>query len=96
MQWRTSSSSALKWASMAVDAAAFFWSTRACTNRDTVIATVAIAIAYIGFPTVLKRCSANIGRDMQAESGERYARIVALAAVAGLVCVLVSGGITEL
>jgi len=96
MQWRTSSSTALKWASMGVDAAAFFWSTRACTNRDTVIATVVIALAYIGFPAVLKRFPAGTGHDMHAESSERYARIVAVAAVVGLVCVLVSGGITEL
>src|ERR1700731_3515312 len=40
VQWRRSNGSALKWTSMGVDAAAFFWSTRACTDRDTMIMTV--------------------------------------------------------
>jgi len=102
LQWRAPNGPTLKWASMGVDAAAFFWSTRACTNRDTLIATVVIAFAYIGFPAVVKRFGADARRDVYigsseaALSGAFYTRIVAAAAVAGLVCVLVSGGITEL
>lgn len=102
MQWRASNGPTLKWASMCVDAAAFFWSMRACTNRDTTVATIVIGLVYVGFPAVLKRFSADAANGIRTlggesyESGERYARIVVVTAVVGLICVLISGGITEL
>lgn len=96
MASRTSAAPRLKWASMGVDIAAFLWSTRACTDRDTMIVTALMAVVYLGFPIALKRFS---GEAQYAEGDDDFrtpTRIVAAAAAVGLVCVLVSGAITEL
>ncbi|MGI4860690.1 MAG: hypothetical protein ACRYHA_27925 [Janthinobacterium lividum] len=86
----------MKWASIGVDAAAFLWSTRACVDHDSLIVTALMGIAYLGFPVILKcfpERALHAGGD---EAPRRYARIMATAAAIGLVCVLVSGAITEL
>ena len=91
----TSSASSLKWASIAVDAMAFLWSTRACTDRDTMIVTVVMGIAYLGFPKVLKRLTGTPASSVAYPDDAAVARIVAVAAGLGLICVLISGAITE-
>lgn len=96
MSSRTSAVARLKWASMGVDAAAFLWSTRACTDRDTMIVTVLMAVAYLGFPLALKRVSGGAKHADGDDDARIHTRIVAAAAAVGLACVLVSGAITEL
>ncbi len=95
VQATTPTAGRLKWASFGIDATAFLWSTRACTDRDTMIVTVAMGIAYLGFPRVLKRVIGEPTLWQGDGSDSPLTRIVVIAAGVGLVCVVISGAITE-
>ncbi|MGI4985495.1 MAG: hypothetical protein ACRYGL_19535 [Janthinobacterium lividum] len=59
------------------------------------IVTALMAVAYLGFPMALERFAGRAAHPPTGEDSRLHARIVAASAVVGLVCVLVSSGITE-
>ncbi|WP_347558004.1 hypothetical protein [Robbsia sp. KACC 23696] len=94
--WQEVNGPLLKWGSMIVDAAAFLWSTRACTDRDSMIVTVLMGIAYLGLPALFKRKAAAPMSPHDRRHVQPYASTVGIAALIALICLFLSSAITEI